>query len=224
MMERAVTRLSKLARGSPMPIITTLEGGTPSHRVACQTWPTISPGVRLRLKPCRAVAQKLQLRAQPTCEETQRVLRRSWGISKGIRTVSTRWPSASSIIHLRVPSAEGHSSARRGGRISVVSWSWVLRPRDRSVMASKSRTPCLCIHLKRLRPLKALWPRDVTSASHPFRSRSSRLGRAVPRPPGSGVAARFVKGMEMTAMRGNRIWVGLMSGGPRANPAPDTWA
>ncbi len=64
-------------------------------------------------------------------------------VSTGISTLSTRWPSASSITHLRVPSTEGHSSTRRGGRISVVSCSWVLSRRDRSVMASKSTTPCL---------------------------------------------------------------------------------
>src|SRR5208337_2967493 len=45
-----------------------------------RTWPTISPGVRLRLRPRRAVMQNLQSTAQPTWEETQMVARR--GLSR----------------------------------------------------------------------------------------------------------------------------------------------
>src|SRR6266513_1927341 len=88
MIRIAATTLSKLASGSPMPIITTLVIGcrpcsthgavTPSAssaRLACQSWPMISATDRFRLKPCLPVEQKAQSSAQPACEDTQRVPR-----------------------------------------------------------------------------------------------------------------------------------------------------
>ena len=168
----ALTAASKLASGSPMPIMTTLVGAAPSWRAACQTWPMISATLRLRLKPWRAVAQKAHSSAQPTWEDTQMVLR----LPSGMNTVSTRCPSTSSSTHLTVPSADGCVWRMRGSRISTVSSRTVRRLLGRSVMASKSTTPCLCIHLKRLRPWNALKPSAVTSDSQPARSRSSGLG------------------------------------------------
>ncbi len=81
MMLMARTTLSKLASGSPMPIITTLvrrricAGTLPRWRAATQTWPMISAVDRLRLKPCVAVEQNWQFSAQPTCEDTHSVPR-----------------------------------------------------------------------------------------------------------------------------------------------------
>ena len=70
-----------------MPIITTLVIGrtpvTPKLPIifeARQTCPIISDTVKLRLKPCCAVEQKVQAKAQPTCEETQSVARSASGI------------------------------------------------------------------------------------------------------------------------------------------------
>ena len=75
-----------------MPIITTLVIGrtpvTPKLPMifdARQTCPIISDTVKLRLKPCCAVEQKVQANAQPTCEETHNVARSA----SGIYTVST---------------------------------------------------------------------------------------------------------------------------------------
>ena len=45
------------------------------RRLARSTWSTISPAVRWRTSPMVPVMQKVQPMAQPTCEETQSVLR-----------------------------------------------------------------------------------------------------------------------------------------------------
>ena len=76
-----------------MPIITTLViGARPcstqgalmpsasSARFACHSWPTISPVVRLRLKPCLPVEQNAQSSAQPACDEMHSVPRSSSGM------------------------------------------------------------------------------------------------------------------------------------------------
>ncbi len=76
-----------------MPIITTLViGARPasthgaampsasSVRFACQSWPTISPVVRLRLNPCLPVEQNAQSSAQPACDEMHSVPRSSSGM------------------------------------------------------------------------------------------------------------------------------------------------
>ncbi len=82
----AGTTLRKFASGSPMPISTTLlirrssPAWKPSSFCARNTWPTISAAVRLRLKPCCAVEQKLQSIAQPTCEEMHNVARSPSGM------------------------------------------------------------------------------------------------------------------------------------------------
>ena len=69
----AGTTLATFNKGSPMPIITTLVIGrtpvTPKLPIifdARQTCPIISDTVKLRLKPCCAVEQKVQANAQPT--------------------------------------------------------------------------------------------------------------------------------------------------------------
>ena len=64
-----------------MPIITTLVrrrclcGTLPRCLAATHTWPMISAVDRLRLKPWVAVEQKVQLSAQPTCDDTHSVPR-----------------------------------------------------------------------------------------------------------------------------------------------------
>ena len=108
----------------------------------------ISATLRLRLKPCCAVEQKLQSSAQPTCEETQIVLREP----SGICTVSMCWPSASSSTHFTVPSRAGWATTMRGTDTSARAASSTRRALGTSVMASKSVTPCLWIHLRTLRP------------------------------------------------------------------------
>ena len=80
-----------------MPIITTLvtrrlsrraTASRPARRARSCTWPTISPGVRLRTSFCVPVWQKRQFSVQPTCEETQSVPRPG----SGMKTVSNSMP------------------------------------------------------------------------------------------------------------------------------------
>src|ERR1700749_395488 len=52
-----------------------LPSSTPCRASTVTTWPAISPAVRLRCRPRRAVRQNWQFTAQPTCEETQMVAR-----------------------------------------------------------------------------------------------------------------------------------------------------
>src|SRR5690606_17138899 len=92
----AGTTLAKLYKGSHISIMTTLVTGFtpvspngPNNLFTRQTWPIISATLRLRLKPCWAVEQKVHSSAHPTCELTQRVARSR----SGIQTVSTSWPS-----------------------------------------------------------------------------------------------------------------------------------
>ena len=99
----ADTTLSKLSKGSPIPIITTLVtflSCAPcccdSSRTANHTCPIISPVDKLRLKPCFAVEQNEQFNAHPTWEETQRVPR----FASGMYTVSMQLPQSSFKSHL----------------------------------------------------------------------------------------------------------------------------
>jgi hypothetical protein len=75
----AVVTLSKLVRGSPIPIMTTLLmilssfGSRPKALFANQTWPMISETVRFRLNPCLPVEQKAQSSAQPAWDDTHNV-------------------------------------------------------------------------------------------------------------------------------------------------------
>ena len=95
-MPSAGTTLRKFASGSPMPMSTTLvtrrgsagavasavgDASRASSRAASHTWPTISAVLKLRLKPCCAVAQKEQSSAQPTCEEMHSVPRSGSGMN-----------------------------------------------------------------------------------------------------------------------------------------------
>jgi hypothetical protein len=69
---------SRLARGSPMPMNTTLETRRPVRRASAPartTCSTISPVVRLRSNPAWPVAQKPHAMAQPAWLDTQTVVR-----------------------------------------------------------------------------------------------------------------------------------------------------
>src|SRR5260221_2090759 len=113
----AETTLSKLASGSPIPIITTLLitrsplGVAPSARLAHHNWPMISATVRLRLNPCLPVEQNAHSNAQPTCEDTQSVPRPV----SGMKTVSMPLAAPTESSHLRVPSVAVESAITDGG-------------------------------------------------------------------------------------------------------------
>ena len=107
--ERMSSRM--LSRGSPIPINTMLRSmghsglSSPRCARATSTCPNISPMVMLRSKPICPVEQKVQPMAQPTCDETHCVQRRTPSReSEGISTVSTRAPSSSRSKNLVVSS------------------------------------------------------------------------------------------------------------------------
>ena len=97
----------------------------------------ISAVVKLPLKPCLPVAQKLQSSMQPTCEDTHSVLRPRSGIS----TLSTQSPPPVRTTHLQVPSAERRRSTTSGTCKDAVSPSQVRKLLAKSVMRSKSKHP-----------------------------------------------------------------------------------
>ena len=137
----ASSRLSKLASGSPMPMNTILVSGVrASLRIqsrTAHTWLTISAVVRLRRKPMAPVRQKVQPMAQPTWEETHRVLRSSSGMS----TDSITAPSSRRKANLTAPSPERstRASAKRLMRAEVAST--LRNSLARSVICSNSVTP-----------------------------------------------------------------------------------
>src|SRR5690606_19043757 len=174
----ASTTLSKLSRGSPMPIITTLviarsilAGTVPKAWLAMHTWPMISAAVRSLLKPCLPVEQKLQSSAQPAWEDTQRVPRPFCGIY----TVSTQLPDATRTTHLRVPSLEMSSLTTSGPRISARALSFSLSALPRLVMSSKLSTPKGCIHFMTCPARKRFSPSSSKNASSLAWVRPSRF-------------------------------------------------
>ena len=126
-----------------MPIITTFVTARPALgsfckvRLAIHSWPIISATVKLRLNPWRAVEQKVQSKAQPTCEDTHKVPRSS----SGINTVSMALPSAKRKTHLQVPSADCCSITSSGARISVCSCKKARSDLLRLVICATSSTP-----------------------------------------------------------------------------------
>ena len=63
---RNFSTVSILSKGSPIPISTMLETGSPLSNWVKRTWSTISAGVRSRTLPPRVEAQKAQPIRQPT--------------------------------------------------------------------------------------------------------------------------------------------------------------
>ena len=113
--------LGSLAKGSPMPMNTTLARRRPmsaDRREARATCSTISPVVSWRVKPAWPVAQNPQPMAQPAWLDTQAVTRSGYTMS----TVSIRLPSSSRHRYFTVsPSSLTRctSSARARGNASV---------------------------------------------------------------------------------------------------------
>ena len=93
--------LSRLSSGSPMPIKTILEMGSPESFWAKITWSRISDGVKSLTLPAIVDAQKAHPIRQPTCEETQTVL--PWWYC--MTTVSMQLPSSSCHRYFTVPSS-----------------------------------------------------------------------------------------------------------------------
>ena len=85
---------------------TILVNGLPKCSIACRltntTWSYISAGSKLRTRFIFPVAQKVQLKLQPTCDDTQTVNRLSFGT--GIKTDSIKCPSCSLNLVFIVPS------------------------------------------------------------------------------------------------------------------------
>ena len=101
------------------------------------TWLTISGADRLRTRRCVPVWQNLQVRVQPTCEETHSVPRSS----SGMWTDSTSWPSRNFSSHLRVPSIDCRSTETAGRPTTNCSASAARNSLDRLLMAAKSVAP-----------------------------------------------------------------------------------
>ena len=127
-----------------MPIITTLEMTRSSvfrcWRKKCSAnhnWATISPVVRLRLKPWWPVEQKRQPTAQPACDEMHSVPRPS----SGMNTLSIALPPPTSNSHLMVPSFD--SCWLMTGSAVTCAWPASFSRSDlaRSLIWPKSATP-----------------------------------------------------------------------------------
>ena len=105
--------------------------------LAHQSWPIISAAVRLRLKPCRPVEQKVHSNAQPTWEEIHKVPRSA----SGMKTVSTPLPVPTSSNHLRVPSVDSCAIINLGTSIVACSFNLARNDLAKSVISSKFCAP-----------------------------------------------------------------------------------
>mmetsp|Transcript_23489 Transcript_23489/g.75931 ORF Transcript_23489/g.75931 Transcript_23489/m.75931 type:complete len:210 (-) Transcript_23489:267-896(-) len=118
MPRRLLRTASRLSRGSPIPMKTTLRtSAPPSSRTdcrACQTCSRISAADSCANAPIVPVAQKEHWRPHPTWEETQTVqrCRPVDRCSCMMSTVSTRRPEASSTTSLRPPADSTRSTTR----------------------------------------------------------------------------------------------------------------
>src|SRR5207302_7943 len=137
--------------------------------------PTISAVLRLRLKPCRAVAQNEQSSTQPTCEEMHRVPRSG----SGMNTISNAWAASARSSHLRVPSPERRCERIGGARTSACAASSVRKSLARSVMSSNEPTPRLYIQFISWRARNGWPPSRATKLSSAARGSPSRLVRGV---------------------------------------------
>ena len=116
-----------------------VDGHSPSASRASITWPTISPGVRLRTSRIVPVWQKVQLSVQPTWLDTHKVPRSA----SGMNTISKSWPSAERSSHLRVPSVDTCASTVSGRPTTKRSASQGCCALAMSVMAENSVAPRL---------------------------------------------------------------------------------
>ena len=161
-------------------------GHSPRASRASITWPTISPGVRLRTRRMVPVWQNRQFSVQPTWLDTHSVPRSA----SGMNTISKSCPSAVRSSHLRVPSLECWASTISGRPITKRSASQGRMVLAMSVIASNSVTPRWYSQWKTClaRSLAAL-------ASSPAAANSSAMrGRGSPsrstRPSARGVTSR----------------------------------
>jgi hypothetical protein len=131
----------------------------------------ISAALRLRLNPCLAVEQKVQSKAQPTCDETHSVPRPG----SGMNTVSMALSSSKRNNHLIVPSEDTCSVPHCGIEISAVSRSLARSGRLKSVIASKSLAPRRCIHFVTCTARNAGSPCAAKNSSSCGRVRPNKL-------------------------------------------------
>src|SRR6056297_3304924 len=194
-----------------MPMKTTLvTAGSPfgrgsSSRCASQTWPMISAAVRLRLKPCLAVAQKAQSSAQPTCDEMHRVPRSG----SGMNTVSTACPPPAAVSHFTVPSADWCREMTRGSDTDAASPSAERRDLARSVISPKSVMPRRCSHCRSWRARNGFSPRPAKNASSSSRDSPSSsclsTGMVTPQARSSAGAFADAIGEEEGDLPGRRL-------------------
>ncbi|MNT63439.1 hypothetical protein D3C72_2012560 [compost metagenome] len=97
------------------------------------TWSTISATSRFLILLSFAVAQNSQFNEQPTCEETQAVLR----LSVGIRTDSTINPSCNFTPFLIVPSVDFCNKSIEIGLMKKSRVRFSLNSLERFVISSK---------------------------------------------------------------------------------------
>src|SRR5574341_172226 len=165
--------LSRLSIGSPMPMSTTLVTGRapPSSRFASQSCPTISPVLRLRLKPCLPVEQKAQSSVQPAWLDTHSVPRPV----SGMNTASTALAASTLSNHLRVPSSATWSPTIRGARTSAAAASLTRSSLARSLMRANSDSRRWCTHCITWRARNGFSPSVWKNAARPAASRPRRL-------------------------------------------------
>ena len=146
--------------GSPMPMRTMLETGSPESFRTKITWSSISPAVRSRTFPARVEAQKAQPMRQPTWEEIQTVF--PWWYC--IKTDSMQFPSASSQRYFTVPSSrEVCFRAIFGGVRVQHSFSFSRSGLERFVISSQLSAP-FWSQLKSCLPRKAGSPNSRRSS------------------------------------------------------------
>ena len=152
-----------------MPMKTRLLTRFPAMDSAERICPMISPVVRLRLRPSRPEAQNLQPKAQPTWEETQRVMRSACSpfsaAAAGMMTDSTRLPSSILVRNFRVVSAEPWTSTISGVWKRKFSDSRFLSAGGRLVIASKEVTRLRHTQSRTCWARNLVWPRSVRKAS-----------------------------------------------------------
>ncbi len=137
-------------------------GATSASRARARyTWSTISPAVRLRVRPSLAVAQNWQSTAQPTCDEMHCVVLSPSGMS----TLSIDLPSPVTMRSLRVPSREVCTSATSSVPMRARAARRSRTAGPRSVICSNRVTPWAWTQRQACSPRKRGSPAPTASAS-----------------------------------------------------------
>ena len=184
MMVSAASRLSMLARGSPIPMNTRLSTRSPAISSAARICPRISEAVRLRVNPSSPLAQNRQPKAHPTCEETHSVMRELCAppcpTAAGMMTDSTRWPSCMRERNLRVvPVALSFTSTTCSGRRQKRPASSARNAGGRLLICSKEEARCFQIHSCSWVARNGLCPMEPSSSTSASRVYSSRQSMAI---------------------------------------------